>query len=292
MEVKQIFVSSENRDTTLYPYGNSYTLHITEPIKDIAKVELLYASVPNTIYNITDGTNVIALSNVTSNATDGLTQFSIPQGFYNASTLASELTQAVGNVTGITVSYLGAEGKFLLSRPVAQNNFASNILSSELATMMGFDNNVLKTSTNVPVSSGTIIPLYSDHTRYRDKEFLKSDRVINMAPNEGIFLDIHELRTNFNEDAKAILSGDRGTYSGLNVSRTFGLIPMDANAGSIKHFKKTSDYDFCVDYVYPIRKLDRLTIQWVDRFGRPVSFNGLEDNSFILRFHTLRKNLH
>ena len=49
MEVRQLFVSSENRDITLYPSGNSYTLHITEPIKDIARVELLYACFPTTM---------------------------------------------------------------------------------------------------------------------------------------------------------------------------------------------------------------------------------------------------
>ena len=92
----------------------------------------------------------------------------------------------------------------------------------------------------------------------------------------------------FNEDALA-LTGN--TYTGQNVSRTFGLIPMDVVAGGIKHFKKTSDYDFCVDYVNPIRKLDRLTVQWIDRRGKRLQFNGLEDNSFMLRIHTLRKNL-
>ena len=53
-EVKNVFVSSENRDTTLYPNGNSYTLHLTTTIKDIQRVELLHASIPNTMYNLKD----------------------------------------------------------------------------------------------------------------------------------------------------------------------------------------------------------------------------------------------
>lgn len=276
MEVRQLFVSSENRDITLYPSGNSYTLHITEPIKDIARVELLYASVPNTLYNLSDvSSNVIDI--------DG-TEFNLPPGFYGASALATELTYAINTDTGITVQYLPAEGKFLFTK--TGSSFTANIFSTELAGMLGMDaNKDYNSQFNVPST------LYNN-TRYQGKYWVKSDRVANLAPNEGIFLDIHELRTMYNEDAKSLdRNGTFITYSGQNVSRTFGMIPMDVTAGAIKHFKKATDYDFAVDYTNPIRKLDRLQIKWVDRRGQQVNFNGLEDNSFMLRFYTLRKNL-
>ena len=277
MEVRQLFVSSENRDITLYPSGNSYTLHITEPIKDIARVELLYASVPNTLYNLSDvSSNVIQI---------GSTQFNIPPGFYGASALATELTYAINTDTGITVQYLASEGKFLFTRPSGSGSFTITILSTELATMLGMD------PTPTTYTAVNTMPYYNS-TRYLGKYWVKSVRVANLAPNEGIFLDIHELRTMYNEDAKALVrSGTFITYSGQNVSRTFGMIPMDVTAGAIKHFKKATDYDFAVDYTNPIRKLDRLQIKWVDRRGNQVNFNGLEDNSFMLRFYTLRKNL-
>jgi hypothetical protein len=271
MEVRQLFVSSENRNTTLYPSGNTYTLHITEPIKDIARVELLYASVPNTLYNLSDvSSNVIHVDS---------TEFSMPPGFYGASGLATELTYTINTDTGITVQYLQSEGKFLFTKTGAP--FTMNVLSTELASMLGLDANTDYTSLNT-------LPYYNN-TRYIGKHWVKSARVANLSPNEGIFLDIHELRTMYNEDAKSLEPS--GTYSGQNVSRTFGMIPMDVTAGAIKHFKKATDYDFAVDYTTPIRKLDRLQIQWVDRRGQKVNFNGLEDNSFMLRFYTLRKNL-
>ena len=124
---------------------------------------------------------------------------------------------------------------------------------------------------------------------YRDKEFILSDKVVDLNPYEGVFLDINELRTNSNEDAKSI-TGSLGTYSGETMARSFGYIPMDVSSGSIKRFKKTSDYDFTIDYPYPIQTIDRLTVQWIDKNGTLLDFNGLEDNSFLLRFHTLRKN--
>ena len=287
-EVRNLFVSSENRNKTLYPYGNSYTLHITQPIKEISKVELLHCSVPNSLYNVTNGSNVIEISNVSTSVTPRTT-FSIPEGFYGGTSLATEITNAVSTAAGITVTYLTNEGKFLFTRPAGVNNFSMNVNSSELVTMLGFSESDFPiNSTNVAVETDLNIPLYSDNTRYRNKEFIKSTRVADLNPNEAIFLDIKELRTPFNEDTKAIV-GD--TYSGQNMSRSFGMIPMDVISGSIKRFKKTSDYDFVIDYPYPIQKLDRVTVEWVNRNGQRLSFNGAENNSFLLRLHTLRNNL-
>ena len=287
-EIRNLFISSENRDKDLYPYGNSYTLHVTQPIKEIAKVELLHCSVPNSIYNVPNGSNVIEFSNVISDDGDPRTTFSIPPGFYGGFSLSTEITNAISNATGITVTYLTNEGKFLFAR--SGNTFSMNVHSNELLSMLGFSEGDLPTltSTSVPVETDLNLPLYSDNTRYRDKQFIKSTKVANLNPNEAVFLDIKELRTPFNEDCKAITGN---TYPGDNMSRSFGMIPMDVLSGAIKRFKKETDFDFVIDYPYPIQKLDRVTVEWVDRKGQRLSFNGTEDNSILLRLHTLRKNL-
>jgi hypothetical protein len=41
-----IYVDSNNRDSSLYPNSNNYTLFLTTPIKNISKVELLTGMVP------------------------------------------------------------------------------------------------------------------------------------------------------------------------------------------------------------------------------------------------------
>lgn len=282
MEVRQVFVSSENRDTERYPYGNAYTLHLTQPIKDIHKVELLYASVPNVLYNLSMGDDVL-----TANVGGLSNTFSLTPGFYNSSTLVTEINSTIVTLTGLNIQYIPQFGKFLFTSPSTEPSFRITINNSELADMLGLTTGVEYSSLTSSTPSSNP-KLYDQHTRYINNNWLQSAKVINFAPNEGVFLDIDELRTPFNEDALAITGN---TYTGQNVSRTFGLIPMDVVAGGVKHFKKTSDYDFCVDYVNPIRKLDRLTVQWIDRRGRRLQFNGLEDNSFMLRIHTLRKNL-
>lgn len=280
-EYKNIFVSSENRDTELYPSGNNYTLVITHPIKYIKRVELLHASVPNTLYNISVGTDVIQVSNTNADHTEDATTFSVPPGFYSGPGLAQELTSVLSGATGVTVMYLQNEGKFLFTR--TGNTFKVVSLTAEMSSVLGLSNG---TSQTVATETDLNLPLYSNHSRYTGKNFIKSTVVANLHPHEGIFLDIEELRTNNNEDAVPLVGN---TYSGHNISKSFGLIPMDVNGGEIKRYKKNTDFDFAIDYPYPIQSLSKLTVQWVDKTGNRVNFNGLNDNSFLLRFHTLKK---
>ena len=264
VEVKNLFVSSENRDTTIYPSGNSYVVELNTPIKDIRRVELLYASVPNTIYNVSDGTNVINIDSV---------DFSIPEGFYSGSGLATELTNAVNSTSSVTITYLQNEGKFLFTKA---SSFTLVLTNAEMGNLLGLGTGTF----NSIDASG--VPLYANNLRYTGKHFVKSSTIADLQPDQGIFLDVEELRSIYNEDA---------SRDGQSMRRTFGIIPMDVNGGQIKNFKKTTDYDMVVDYSYPIRKLDRLTITWINRLGLPVNFNGKNDNSFLLRLHTLRTNL-
>lgn len=292
MESRTVFVSSENRDQTIFPNGNSYTLYLKEPIKEIRQVELLHASVPNSIYNVTDGSDVLSLSNVVatglSQTLGDLTTFSIPEGFYGATGLASSITNASSNVSGVTVTYLVNEGKMLFARDTTTTGpFGLYIRTNEMAGLLGFDTsrvgNVIMSS-NVVVEVDQNLPLYSDNTIYRGKEFIKSDSVVNMAVHESIFLDIEELKSQFNQDATAL--NQSGT-----MTRSFGMIPLDVSSGEIKRFKESTDYKMVVDYAHPIERLDRLTVKWVDRLGQLVTFNGLEDNSFVLKVNTNRKNM-
>ena len=42
-----VYADSNNRDQSIYQYSNSYTLYLTVPIKNITKVEVLSAMLPN-----------------------------------------------------------------------------------------------------------------------------------------------------------------------------------------------------------------------------------------------------
>lgn len=42
-----LFVDSTQRDATLYPHGNSYVVHLVDPIRNVTSVDLVMATFPN-----------------------------------------------------------------------------------------------------------------------------------------------------------------------------------------------------------------------------------------------------
>jgi len=295
IEVKNVFVTSENRDTAQFPSGNAYTLYLTNPIKNIKKVELGYASVPNTLFNLTSNANFVSFSNTTTQIMSNLSNlasFSVAQGFYGASGLATEITNAIGNVTAITASYLSSEGKFLFTRASGVGPFTMSIKTAEAANLLGFPASVVGTainSSNVAVGTSLQIPIYSDNVTYRGLEFIKSTTIADLNVAEGLFLDVEELQTICNENADKLATG-LDTTSGQTPSRSLGIIPLDVVSGAVKKFKKSTDYDIEVSYPYPIQKVNKLTVKWLDKSGKVVSFGGSDDNSFLLRFHVIPEN--
>jgi len=273
METHYLVVNSNLRDTTLYPSGNSYTMHLTNPIHDVTRVELVQASVPNVIQNLPDGTNAITL--------DGST-FSLPNGFYSASGLASEVQNAIEPVTNVSVTYLSNEGKYLLSRPTADpNGNFTPTLSSTLATLMGFTSTSPGTSASVANQTPpTTFNLYANNDRYQNTTFLKSDQLVNLTADNYVFLDVAELNTNRMQQAQKIETNSFSTSASQN---NFGPIVLDVSSGAIKHFSETSDYIYAMDYYPPISQLSRVTVRWRKTDGTPINFQGLNENSFMLK---------
>lgn len=250
-----IFADSNNRDVALYPSGNSYVLHLTRPIKNIERVELVSARVPNTMYNLTNGSNVFAVnsSNVSMNP-----------GFYSAYTLA----QAVTSNALVTLDYLPQEGRYVFSNPSV---FTLKIQSNEFATMVG-------------LTAGTASLASSLDPAFSGKYIIKSTTLVDFSLNDYIFMDIDELKTPFHVDTGA-LQGTSGTISGSNANRAFAPIIMDVGSACIKNFHENKDYRVRVDYPEPINSLQRLTIRWIDKDGKLLDFRGWNTNAFVLRLH-------
>jgi hypothetical protein len=254
--VQYLYVDSNNRTE---PSGNSYSLYLPEIIRGIYRVDLVSARVPNTIYNLSVGTNDLKVDDSIKN---------IPPGFYSAPTLASYIQTA----SGISVNYLQGEGKFIFYSGSA---FTMNAISTQMSSLIGLP---LNTQINSAVDS-----FYNGHPIYGSKQIIKSSNVINMSANEYLFLDIEELRTQYTLDTKP-LTGN--TFPGTTIAHSFAMIPMDIASGGIKCFKEHTDYVMSIWYPKRIDSLSRLTIRWLDKDNQVVSFNGAENNAFTLRIYS------
>ena len=278
METHYLVVNSNLRDTSLYPSGNSYTMHLTNPIHDITRVELVQASVPNVIQNVPDGSDIIQVSNLENNS---LHSFSIPNGFYSASGLGAEIQNAINPVTGIDVTYLSNEGKYAFLR---SNTYSAFDLkpSALLANLMGFSDTSTRTAVEVSDLSNVTatFPLYANNDRYRENFFIKSDQLVNLTADNYVYLDINELNNGRMHQAQKI---DANSFSTSASQNNFGPIVLDVSSGGIKHFSETNDYIYGVDFYPPISQLSRVTVRWRKSDGIPINFQGLNENSFMLK---------
>lgn len=256
MSTQLLFVDSKNRDSNIYTSGNSYTVHLTFPIKNIESVELVSARVPNTMYNLNNGSGVLSVSG---------TSYDLNPGFYSVNGLAQALS-----LLGITVTYLQNEGHFIFSNP---SPFTLLISSIELGTMLG-----------LPVGTYTSSLALATDPSYSGLSVVRSATLINMSINEYLYLDIEEFRTPTHVATGAIVDSS-GTTSGANTGRAFAPIIMDCISGSIKTFKEQSDYKIRVEYPEPIYSLQRLTIRWLDQYGNLLNFQGWETNAFVIRLY-------
>lgn len=270
--VKYVFADSTNRDTTLYPYGNAFTLHLTNPLHSIIQVDLVAAKVPNTMYNLTNGSNVLEWTNTSNALAPVQSNVSIPTGYYSAYGLAHALANAAGFL--FCVDFIESEGKFLFSSNAT--SFTIQGRSSEIRTMLGINSGV---HNSFWYSTSDV---YAKDPKYFGRSLFKTTRIADLSTNEYVFLDIEELRTTSVLDAKKLI---QGTTEGSSIRSTFGMIPLDVTAGTIKNYKETTDYKQYILYNTPIPKIDRLTVRWVDRSGIPLNFQGFEHNAFTLRIH-------
>jgi hypothetical protein len=268
-----VYADSTQRDVALYPAGNVFTLHLTNPIRNVTKVDLVSAVIPNTVYNVTKGSNVIVI--------DGTSNVSLSPGFYSTSSFVKAFNTSlqVSNATA-TVDYLDSEGRFIfygsLTSILPQTN--------EIATILGLP-------VGAPTTSSTIAsnPVYANHITYgSSSNYVKSADIVNMNLNEHIWLDIAEFRTPTTLDARRLVSSSNVRTTLSNTAATsFAIIPLDVPSGSIKSFKEFTDYTVSIEFPSRLDSLERLTIRWLDRSGVPLVFNGLETNSVTLRVHTV-----
>lgn len=273
-----LYVDSRNRDTSMYPYGNNYVLNLVTPIRNVSSVELIVAKIPNTMYNVTNPlfltySNALASSNLY-----------IPPGFYNASNVAVTLNSA-NNQPTLTSAYLPNEGKML---------FVSTDTSFTLTPLTAEGSRITGITGSISSAAASTFPEYANNATYSAKYLAKSSNVVDMAVNEFVFLDIEEFRTNRTHDARKVVTVTSTTPSGNTivqqttdspgVERVFGMFPMDVDPGQYKVYEENSDPYIKATFPQRLPKISKLTIRWQDAYGNLLAFNGVEDNSLLLRF--------
>jgi len=263
-----LYVDSRQRDATLYPSGNTYTLFLQTPVHNISRVDLVSAKIPNTVYNLTTTSNVLTVnsSNVAFNP-----------GFYSTCSFVDTFNNT-NQVSNVALNYLDAEGKFIFTGNVS----AVTTLTQEIADILGLP---LGTTLASPIANNVVYNgLFPTANAY-----VVSERIVSLEVNDYVWLDIEEFRTPFTTDARKLILNQQGVYTTTSntSARSFAIIPLDVPSGGIKAFKESTDYPVHVEFPSRLDSLDRLTVKWLNRDGVPLDFRGLDVNSFTIRLHTV-----
>jgi hypothetical protein len=264
-----LYVDSRQRDITQFPSGNSYTLFLQTPIRNIERIDLVSAKIPNTIYNLTTSSNVLQFS--------GTSNVFFNPGFYSTSSLVDTFNGS-SQVSNIAMTYLDAEGRFIFTGNVS----SVTTRTQEIAGILGLP---LGTTISSPIATNVVYQgLFPTANAY-----IVSSNIVSLEVNDYIWLDIEEFRTSLTTDARKLVLNPQGVYTTTSntSARSFAIIPLDVPSGGIKAFKEETDYRVSVEFPSYLDSLDRLTINWLDRDGVPLNFRGLDTNSFTLRLHTV-----
>lgn len=268
--IHYIHVDSSKRDSTQYPYGNSYTIHLTTPIRNVQGIELVSAIIPNTLFTFTSG----------SFRYNGVLCNTIPSGFYTP----QQLADVIHTLTELMVVFLPQELKFVFS---AHASFEITEVTGDLVHLLGNLGGTAQSSVGTPYQY--------------DRFYIKSSTPCTLIQNEYIFLDIEEIRTpSFIGTQKNVVTDtievgfdtirNKKIYVANNAPyhtmfHSFAPVPMNVLPGHYKNFNEKTD--FIVGAHTYIPRLDRLTVRWCDSEGNLISFNGVECHAFVLRIHSI-----
>jgi len=147
MAVHTIDIDSGERDASLYPNPNAYTIDLKTPVFDVTKLEVTSARIPTPNFVIHDNNNRFSVR-IDAPAPDaGTYTVSLNERHYpNGTTLASEILTAISNA-GVTtidnVEFISAQDSLKFSNVASSDEFALLFRSG----VDGWDSNVLTRTT-------------------------------------------------------------------------------------------------------------------------------------------------
>jgi len=294
MKVHTVTVESFNRDVERFPDPAKYVVYLPNVIHNVHRVELVNCKVPNTVMNLTDGTNCLELSDTTGR----VIIFSIADGFYTPELLLEEFNRSIKNLTKISMRYRSGQGKFQLYRKVNLNTpFIVRINSPALANLLGFDVGQTYTSAQISVPNSTtfnnvteVLPLGAYHddygvlsgSSYVSHQQVWSPHLCSFDKFGYVYLDIDEFRN------PLVTTGLRSATNGVVGQSQFTFAPILLEEGSfgIKYFHEETDSTVGINLDPKIDKLSKISVNWRGSDGNLVDFAGVDFNAFQLRIHS------
>jgi hypothetical protein len=315
---KDISVKSENRNATLYPNPNSYSINLNTNLKKIYKAEIIALNVPaatDVAVNITNSSNRLYFSYTNSGTVTGYLE--IQAGTYlNPSAVASEVQSqlstvltAAGKTSTITVTYNTNLNRYMfidsqssaaqftiypINGSTLTGYTVSNSIGSSMKLLTQISTGPINVNTdsngNLYISAATAgnyggwggsntVPL-NNTTESIFGNSIASDLVLVDC---SIFLSLGVL----NGDTLLIVPDQSG--NNVNIPPVFCQIPNNTAASSATTktlFAEPAIWSGVSFYNPPISNLDKLDVKWYDESGTLIN---ILDHCFSIRVYYFQK---
>lgn len=257
--VTHVLVQSRLRDIYTYPETDNYKIHFVERIRNVTKIDLISAVIPNTQLTINDTNNYLQYLDGDQN----FLTIQIPNGEYDIGLLLSTLTDMVpgtefllDNATGlVTINVLdGAEYSFTFLSGDAHGN--------SIHRLLGFEN----ADTGFGSSFTGVFK-------------------ISPPPPNLVTVEVKEVPHSLCKRVVHNLSAYSQQYEGRPEQEdqfVLGIIPLDVAFGSNKWWR-ANETDILPNHVPPF-DLNCMTIRLRDEQGR--DYKCPDEHQLVFSIHT------
>lgn len=276
MKVVSLDIDSGERDPTLYPSPNDYTIRLNKTLYGVTNINLVSARLPNCQNLINFGNKQFQLDNKT---------YVLPEATYtNGTDLASNLQIALtgSNITQVTFNTASSKLTFSnISGPAniftfkfftGSNGYANNITTlGPPATVLGFNGSDIKSSSNILISN-----------------------IIDLKGPRSLFVRITCKADDFDKDI--IVNGGSFSFDNKTGGSISNMLPIPPNyIGRIllTDIGTTTIYSFNndkIEYDVPNVNVDELRIRFYWNNGTKLIPYDFGTTNHIIKFNITCEN--
>lgn len=256
---KTHYVSIDSRDRNHDQYeSNDYKVNLPFELKDVKRIELINATIPNTQYSINSTNNKLFFQELNSQVSGGTYYTAtITPGYYTITTLISAIqTQlnAVGS-SGYTVQQVGSKVR-IISDVTGGDNIFNLVFQG--------DDEIYESTTRTTYINNSIGPIIGfDKLNYTGSTNYTSPFNYNITSSKYIYLKIKNLNNK--------------TFSSNEGDMIFGKLIFDnVGSGEILYYTQKKSNVISQDFKPPLEKLSKLEISFTSYDNNLYDFNGHE----------------
>ena len=273
-------IDSEDRDHSLYPNPNNYSINFTAPFKNVFGLEVIDASVPRTMYNIDKYNNILYYKVITNDEIDPESivydRIELETGDYSIARLILELNETIDDIYVESVSNPPDIKNKL--RFVSDHMFILDMNRSTIKSVLGFNltqnqpNGIFKYNPNLKEKPDCFRYFQSVKRENDNSYIVEAPGIVDLIGEKYVTLHCPEV------EEHSTLSLSYSKYN-LGLARfKLGIVGYNDENISIN---RTQLREF-----HPIGKFSRMTLEFKTKSGNFYDFKGVNHNiTFSIHYY-------